>query len=43
MPGTSELEELIYMAIRMHDINRKTPAPAFLAGGRLVVPRALAS
>lgn len=31
------------MANRKHDINVKTPAPAFLAGGRLVVPRVLAS
>ncbi len=29
------------MQIRKHDINVKTPAPANLAGRRLVVPRAL--
>ena len=31
------------MRVRKHDINVMTPAPANLAGGRLVVPRTLAS
>ena len=31
------------MRVRKHDINLVTPAPANLAGGRLVVPRALTS
>jgi hypothetical protein len=34
---------MTFMRVRKHDSNVMTQAPAFSAGGRLVVPRALAS